>query len=128
MKPPPLTPVALEMISGIALNQSKDILKEEFESLLEEKIAFVRQNDKVTDWEDAAQFLTNATLEHVKSRTSSRTYLRRGKCVWSKAKSDAEKMESLRLEFNTLQEATANFYGRRMTRLNPNLLSSMVVM
>jgi pre-mRNA-splicing factor CDC5/CEF1 len=101
MSRPP--PVSLDNIPLAKLDLARSLVQQELEVLLEEKIAQVVRDGKATNRQDARDFLTEETLKVVKSNSESYVYKSGG---WTVAKTDADRIESARLEFETLQEAT----------------------
>ena len=98
-------PVALDYLPEEGLQQSKDIIRQEYETLMEEKIAMVVRDGKASSREEALEFLTQETIQASVPTEKPRMIHREGK-GWIEATTAADVLESLRLEFDTLQEAT----------------------
>ena len=95
-----LPAVELDYIPEESLQSAKSLVQQELDAILEDKIALSVRDEKASSREEAMEFLSRETMQ---ARLPDVVYAESG---WIEPKGDTDRIESLRLEFASLKEAT----------------------
>jgi pre-mRNA-splicing factor CDC5/CEF1 len=112
--------VPLDIIQEAALNAAKETIQTELDVIMNEKVASLLGDEKASSRDDAVLFLARENEQARKEGASDMLY-KDG--AWSQSKGSGANIDSLRLEFETLQEAT-----EAMRKKNDKLESKLSVM
>jgi pre-mRNA-splicing factor CDC5/CEF1 len=95
--------VPLDYVPEDALNAAKEAIQIELEVIVNEKIALLIDDGKAFSNDEAVQLLAEINTTTRTNGASGMIYRQDG---WTHAKETSDNVDSLRLEFETLQEAT----------------------
>jgi len=118
---PTVSKIVLDSLPDEALDVARKYIANELEELLNEKVAIVLQSERAANRVDALDYLARINVQASLDGANGMIYTKKG---WISASSASKKqlIESLELEFDTLQEATES-----LKKKNDKLQSKLAV-